>query len=238
MDNAIYTALNRQSGLMQGMQVVANNIANMSTTGFRREGVVFAEHLAALDGKEPSLSMASAEGRVIDRTQGVLQATGGALDLAIEGDGYFQISTPDGQQLTRAGAFTRSPDGQLVTAEGYAVLDEGGSPVAIPADSGAVTIAQDGTVSASGQPLAKLGLFLPADPNDLVHVGGTRFSTAQPAQPMEGGVVYQGFLEGSNVNPVQEITRMIDIQRAYEMGQGFLDSEDNRIRSVLQTLAR
>lgn len=238
MDNGIYTSLNRQSGLMQEMQIVANNIANMSTTGFRREGVIFAEHVADLDGAEPSLSMATGEGRAVNLSQGVLQQTGGKFDLAIEGDGFFMIQTPEGNQLTRAGAFTASPDGALVTAEGFPVLDSGGSPIAVPPGAGQLNIARDGTMSADGQPVAQIGLFLPTGPADLVEAGGTRFRTVQPPQPLEGGTVFQGFLEGSNVNPVAEITRMIAVQRAYEMGQGFLDAEDGRIRSVVQTIGR
>ena len=93
-------------------------------------------------------------------------------------------------------------------------------------------------VSADGQPLAQIGLFLPQETGDLVHAGGTRFRTTREPQPMEGGAIFQGFLEGSNVNAVSEITRMIEVQRAYEMGQGFLDAEDGRIRSVTETLGR
>lgn len=238
MDNAVYTSLNRQSGLMREMQAVANNIANLSTAGFRREGVIFAEHVAALGQDEPSLSMATAEGRMIDLSQGVLQQTGGTFDLAIEGDGFFMVATPDGNQLTRAGAFTRSPEGELVTADGFRLLDGGGGPISVPADASNIVVAQDGTLSADGQPLAQIGLFAPEDPGDLIHVGGTRFQTRREPLPMEGGKIFQGFLEGSNVNAVAEITRMIEIQRAYEMGQGFLDAEDGRIRSVTQTLGR
>lgn len=238
MDNGLYTTLNRQSGLMQEMQVVANNIANMSTTGFRREGVIFAEHVADLKGEEPSLSMATAEGRAVNLSQGVLQQTSGRFDLAIEGEGFFQVQTPDGNQLTRAGAFTPSPEGVLVTAEGFPVLDSGGSPVAVPSGAAQLTIARDGTISADGQPVGQIGLFLPASPTDLTEAGGTRFKTTSAPEPMEGGSIFQGFLEGSNVNPVAEITRMIAVQRAYEMGQGFLDAEDGRIRSVVQTIGR
>jgi flagellar basal-body rod protein FlgF len=238
MDNAIYAALNRQSGLLREIQTVANNIANVSTTGFRREGVVFAEHVAGLDGVEPSLSLATAEGRVIDLEQGVLTQTGGPFDLAIEGEGFFQVATSDGNRLTRAGAFTLSPEGEVVTAEGFRLLDAGGGPIAVPADLGRVTVARDGTISALGQPLAQIGLFLPEASDQLIHAGGTRFRTEGPPQPMEGGTVFQGFLEGSNVNPVAEITRMIAVQRAYEAGQSFLDAEDARVRSVSQILGR
>lgn len=113
MDNAIYATLSRQSGLMQEMRTVANNIANISTSGFRREGVIFSEHVAALDGDAPSLSMAYAHGRNINDAQGPLSQTGGAFDFAIEGEGYFQIETPQGNQLSRAGSFTPSAEGEL-----------------------------------------------------------------------------------------------------------------------------
>lgn len=238
MDNAGYTTLNRQSGLMAEMRAVANNIANLSTTGFRKEGVIFAEHVADLEGAEPSLSMATAEGRVINLAQGTLVQTGGAFDLAIEGEGFFQIETPEGNRLTRAGAFTPSPEGELVTPDGYRLLDLGGAPVFVPTDAGPVAVAHDGTVSVGGIPVAQVGLFLPTDPNDLVHTGGTRFAADGGVEPYEGGAIFQGFLENSNVNAVTEIARMIEVQRAYEMGQGFLDSEDQRIRAVIQTLGR
>lgn len=238
MDNAGYTTLNRQAGLMREMQAVANNIANLSTTGFRKEGVLFAEHIADLDGEEPSLSMANAEGREINLSQGTLQKTGGSLDLAIEGEGFFMIATPEGNQLTRAGAFVRSAEGELVTAEGYQVLDAGSSPITIDVDSGPITIATDGTISVGGAPLAQLGLFVPAQNGDLIHQGGTRFAPGGEVTSLDDGTVFQGFLEGSNVNAVDEISRMIAVQRSYEMGQGFLDAEDGRIRSVTQTLGR
>lgn len=238
MDNATYTTLNRQSGLLREMSAVANNIANLSTTGFRKEGVIFAEFVADLEGSEPSLSMASAEGRIIDLAQGPLTRTGGTFDFAIEGEGFFMIETPDGNQLTRAGSFTPSPEGELLTPDGYRLLDTGGGPVFAPTDAGPVALARDGTLSVAGNPVAQIGLFLPADPGDLTHRGGTRFAVAGPVDPVEGGSLFQGFLENSNVNAVEEITRMIEVQRAYEMGQGFLDSEDQRIRSVIQTFGR
>jgi flagellar basal-body rod protein FlgF len=238
MDNAGYVALTRQSGLMREMQIVANNIANLSTTGFRKEGVVFAEHVLSPRGEEPSLSMASAEGRVVNLSQGVLEKTGGSLDFAIEGDGFFQIATPRGNELTRAGSFVLSPEGILVTAEGFPVLDGGASPISLPVGAGPISLSRDGTLSAGGTPLAQLGLYRPLEPATLVHTGGTRFRTDGEIEPVENGSIFQGFLEGSNVNAIQEVTRMIEVQRAYEMGQGFLQAEDSRIRAVIQTLGR
>lgn len=238
MDNAIYTTLNRQSGLMREMRTVANNIANVSTNGFRKEGVIFAEHIAALDGVEPSLSMATASGRMVNLSQAPLAQTGGSFDFAIEGDGFFQIETPQGNQLTRAGSFTPSAEGELVTQDGYRLLDLGGSPIYVAPDAGPIAVSQDGTMSAKGAPIAQLGVFVPADPNGLLHQGGTRFSAEAGVEPVENPVIMQGFLEESNVDPVSEIARMIEVQRAYEMGQTFLDREDQRIRGVISTLSR
>lgn len=235
MDAALYTTLNRQSGLMREMGVVANNIANSSTTGFRREGVVFSEYIAALD-RDPSLSMAHASGRHVDLSQATLTMTGGAFDLAIQGEGFFLVETPQGERLTRAGSFTPSPEGELVTSDGYRLLDAGGAPVFVQPDT-KVAVARDGTLSANGEPIAQIGLWRPADPLALRHQSGTLFDGGA-LEPVEEATVMQGMLEESNVEPVSEIARMIEVQRAYELGQKFLDAEDERVRGVIQALGR
>ncbi len=236
MDAAGYTTLTRQSGLMREMQVVANNIANISTTGFRREGVVFEEYVARMDDG-PSLSMANASARVVDLTQAGISQTGGVFDFAIQGDGFFLIETPEGERLTRAGSFTPSTAGELMTNDGYRLLDQGGAPVFVPPTARSIAVAQDGTVSADGAPIARIGLWQPSDPLSLQHQPGTMFS-ASGVEPADSGTVLQGYLEDSNVNPVMEIARMIEVQRAYELGQSFMDQEDKRVRSVVETLGR
>ncbi len=236
MDAAGYTALTRQSGLMREMQVVANNIANLSTTGFKREGVVFSEHVARM-AEGPSLSMANGNARHVDLSQAGISKTGGSFDFAVQGEGFFLVETPDGERLTRAGSFTPSPAGELVTPEGFRLLDQGGAPVFVPSGAGAVALSQDGTLSAGGAPLARIGLWRPADPLSLQHQAGTLFSAAE-MEPVDGAVLMQGYLEDSNVEPVSEIARMIEVQRAYEMGQTFMDREDQRMRSVIDTLGR
>lgn len=235
MDAAGYTTLSRQSGLMREMQVVANNIANISTSGFRREGTVFAEHVYRMD-EGPSFSMPHATGRAVDLSQAGLSMTGGAFDFAIQGEGFFLIETPQGNRLTRAGSFTPNEAGELVTPDGNRLLDAGGAPIFVPPGS-AVSMAEDGTLSAGGTPLAQVGLWRPADPLSLRHQSGTLFEAGE-LEPVEDGQVFQGFLEESNVNPVSEIARMIEVQRAYELGQKFLDAEDSRARGVIETLGR
>ena len=236
MDNAMVAALTRQSGLMREMQVVANNIANISTTGFRAEGLIFAEHVARLDGADgDGLSMARAAGRNIRLLQGDLEPTGGNFDFAIEGDGFFMLQGPDGESLTRAGHFMPDAQGELVNAEGHYLLDAGGAPVFIPPDAQNVMLARDGTLSADGRPITQLGLWQPVDPSDLTHLDGVRFASRGAVEPMLEATIIQGFLENSNVDPVSQIARMIEVQRAYELGQGFLDREDERVRSFLRT---
>lgn len=237
MDNAIYAALTRQAGLMREMRAVANNMANGSTTGFRREGVVFSEHMTALDRQRGTLSMANAQGREVDLTPGALAQTGGTLDLALEREGFFMVQTPQGNRLTRAGAFMMSPEGELVNGDGYRVLDEGAAPIALPPGARNIAVGADGTISAEGQPVGRVGVFDQPDRAALRHEGGTLFS-AEGAEPAPDAVVRQGFLEESNVNPVLEIARMIEVQRAYELGQSFLDGEDGRIRAVISVAVR
>ncbi|SIS76423.1 flagellar hook-basal body complex protein [Paracoccus saliphilus] len=238
MENAIYAALTRQSGLMKEMRVVANNMANASTTGFRREGVIFAEHLAAVDRHGDTLSMAHARGRMVDLRQGVLTQTNGSFDLAIEGEGFFMVETPEGNRLTRAGAFMPSAEGELMNADGHRLLDEGQAPIIIPAGATGIAIGSDGTLSANGLPFGRIGVFAAPDPAGMFHKGGTSFATDTDPEPVEDPRIRQGFLEESNVDPVFEITRMIEVQRAYELGQSFLDREDQRIRSAITAMTR
>ncbi len=237
MENSGYVTLTRQSGLMREMQVVANNIANAATTGFRQEGLVFGEYVKRIEGGD-SLSMATANIRNTSLTQGALTQTAGTLDFAIEGDGFFMIQTPLGERLTRAGNFALSAEGDLVTNDGFRVLDAGGAPVFIPPDASDVGVSADGTVSANGRPLAQIGLVRPTDTIDLIREDGVMFRTTGEVEPVPDGRILQGFLEGANVDPVGQIARMIEVQRAYELGQSFLDTENRRILSALDSLTR
>jgi flagellar basal-body rod protein FlgF len=238
MSNASYINLSRQSGLLSELQTVANNIANMSTTGYRREGVIFSEYVQNTGRGNDSISMADANGRLTDTQQGALSETGSIFDFAIEGPGYFQLQTPDGPRLTRAGSFTPNEQGELVSVDGYQLLDLGSAPIFVPPNAGSITLAPDGTISADENPLAQIGIFETTDQNSLTREGGVMFRSDGDILPIEGSILVQGFLEGSNVSPITETARLIEVQRSYELGQKFLEREDERIRAVVRTLGQ
>ena len=235
MDNASYTTLTRQSGLANEMRIVANNIANAATTGFRQEGLIFSEYVQALDGGS-SLSMAQGNVRNTSFVQGGLAQTGGTFDFAIEGDGFFLVQTPSGERLTRAGAFSPNADGDLVTYDGYRVLDAGGAPVFVPPGASDLGVASDGTLSSGGTPIGQIGLVRPIDAQAMVREDGVMFRADAGYEPSDNARVLQGFVENSNVDAISQITRMIEVQRAYELGASFLESEDERVRQAVKAL--
>ncbi|UFM65123.1 flagellar hook-basal body complex protein [Paracoccus sp. MA] len=238
MDNAIYAALTRQSGLMREMRTVANNIANADTAGFRREGVVFSEYMVPLDRRGETLAMANGRGRMVDLSPGGMTQTNGQFDMAIDGEGFLMVQTPQGNRLTRAGAFMTNAEGELVNPDGYQLLDDGQAPIVIPAGVRGIGIGTDGTVSADGNPIGRIGVFAGPEPSKLRHEAGTLFDPGGAVEPLDDAVLRQGFLEASNVDPVLEIARMIEVQRAYQLGQSFLDQEDQRIRQAITSLTR
>lgn len=237
MESTGYVTLTRQSGLMREMEIIAHNIANSATTGFRQQGLVFSEYVQAVEGGD-SLSMAAARVKKTSMAQGILTQTGNPLDLAIEGAGYFQLDTPDGIRLTRGGAFNVDPQGDIVSTDGHRVLDIGGAPINVPPGEANVEVAADGTVSLGEQLLGQIGVVEPEPGADLERESGVLFKTEAALAPSEDGLVLQGHLEGSNVDAISQLTRMIEVQRAYEMGQKLLEMNHERSKAALQTLIK
>ncbi len=238
MDNALYyLTVNRQVGLASELDMIANNIANLDTTGFRREGVAFTEFVLAAETGE-SVSMADLGSTYASELPGVQTTTGGRLDVAIEGEGYFLIDTPDGRVLTRAGSFVTSPEGVLVTPVGDRVLDIGEAPIILPGDSTDVLIGPDGSVSANGNPIAQIAVV--TAPRELIsRFGDTAFTVEGDAfEAVPVPKVRQGALEQSNVDAVVEIARLIEVTRSYETAQSLIEDEDSRIRAAIETLGR
>lgn len=234
MEHAGYTTLSRQSGLAREMQIVANNIANAATTGYRSEGMIFSEFVQPVEDGA-SLSMGQGNVRNTSFLQGTLTQTGAPFDLAIEGDGFFLIETPAGERLTRSGAFSPNGQGDLVNYDGFRVLDAGGAPVFVPPGAD-IAVSNDGTLSADGNPVGQIGVVRPLDPSTLVREDGVMFKTEDGFEPSDTARVLQGFVENSNVNPIGQLARMIEVQRAYELGQSFLEAEDERVRAAMKML--
>ncbi|MEN8658533.1 flagellar hook-basal body complex protein [Marivita sp.] len=237
METAGYVTLTRQSGLMREMEIIAHNIANSATAGFRQQGLVFSEYVQAIEGGD-SLSMAAARVKKTSAAQGILTQTGNPLDLAIEGTGFFQIETPNGTRLTRAGAFNVDSVGDIVSSDGHRLLDIGGAPINVPPGEADVKVASDGTVSLGDQLLGQIGIVEPEAGADLRREAGVLFETDAALRPSSAGLVLQGHLEGSNVDAIAQLTRMIEVQRAYEMGQKLLDMNHERSKNALQTLIK
>ena len=237
METAGYIGLGRQSGLLREMQTVANNLANMSTSGYRAERVLYSEFVGDRGSDDASFSLGHGNVRASDFSQGALRQTGGALDIAIEGEGFFRLGTPEGDVLTRQSSFALAPDGTVVDASGSTLLDEGGAPIVIPQGVGAPAIGPDGTISIAGAPLAKIGVWAVETPSAMTRIDGVRFETTEAATPAEARVM-QGFVEASNVEPVAQITRMIEVQRAYELMQSLMERDDERIRGTIREIGK
>lgn len=237
MDSAAYATLARQSGLMREMNIIANNVANAATTGFKQEGLIFSEFIKS-NPEGTSLSMGYGNVRNTSFLQGGLSQTQGTFDFALEGEGFFLIETPAGERLTRAGSFTPNAEGELVTPDGYRVLDAGGAPIFVPPDAGSVAVSADGTMSADGRLLGQMGIVQPVDRNGMVREDGVMFRAEGGYEPDDKSRVLQGFVEKSNVDPITAIARMVQVQRAYEMGQSFMESEDERVRSAVNSMTK
>ncbi len=235
MDVTTQVALSRQTGLERELRMIANNLANMSTTGYRQEQGVFSEFVDATPTGD-SVSMSALRTRFQSETPGGHRITGGPLDIAVDGEGYFQVERGGTPRLTRAGAFSTNAEGEVVTPLGGRLLDAAGVPVILPPDVAEISIGPDGTMTADGVPVAQLGLFLPAPGASFEREDGVHFRSDQPFRPVPEGMMVQGALEQSNVVPVAEMTRMIEVQRAYEFSQSLQEREDDRVRSVIRTL--
>ena len=234
MSNAVYISLGRQAGLAQELSMVANNLANSSTTGYKTDRAIFSEYIQASGNEDPSISMGWLSAHTYELSQGAVQATGNTYDLALQGDGFFAVETDRGVRLTRAGHFQQDPAGRLTDAQGNTVLGAGGNQITIPDNASLITIGADGSISADGQLIDRVGVF--ETEGDLVRDADTLFEPLAGYAPFEAGQMIQGALEQSNVSPVEEIARMIAVQRAYEAGQSMMEREDQRITQLITTL--
>ena len=242
MDNTLYVSLSRQMTLRREMDIIANNIANADTTGFKVENLMVRTEPARpahmSDGPNP-VKFVLDDGVARDFTQGSMRATGAAFDLGIEGKGFFKVDTAAGDRFTRDGRFTLSPEGKLTTQDGDAVQGESGEIILDPA-KGPVAIAQDGTISQAGEKVGKVGVFLFDDRSVLAKDRGNLLKNTSNAEPNPDTAsrVRQGMLEGSNVNPILQITRMIEVSRAYESVVRTIENTADLSKRAVERLGR
>jgi flagellar basal-body rod protein FlgF len=243
MENAILISLSRQMALGRELDVIANNMANVSTNGFKGRQSRFLEYLmptASADSflrPDRRLSFVAEAGTALDLVGGPVERTGNPLDTAIKGDGFFVVQTPAGERYTRNGAFSLNPQGQLVTSDGHLVMGESG-PIAFSPQETGLAIGNDGTVSTSQGQRGKLRLVRFADPQALRNEGSNLFSASAPAQPLGAAAqVEAGALERSNVKPIVEMTRLIDVNRAYTSISSMMARMDELRRTAISRLA-
>ncbi len=242
MENPTYIALSRLMAQQRTMDVIANNIANSNTPGFKAEHVLFSDWLLPQTGRpaaegEHALAFTQDRATWRDQSPGSITHTGDPLDLALGTDGFFSVSTSSGVRLTRSGRFTLQSDGTVVDSDGDALLDNSGSPITLQGSATSVTVAGDGTVSASGQQVAKIGVVKPADPNRLFAEGNRLFRADTSTRGVEEPAITQGGVESSNVSPMIEMTRMMQLQRDFQFMSQFAQGEVDRQQNVIDKLA-
>jgi len=243
MDNALYIGLSRQMTLRRELDIVANNIANANTTGFKTEDLMVRTEAAkparTLGGTNP-VKFVLDDGVARDFTQGAMTKTGGDFDVAIEGQGFFKVQTAAGERYTRDGRFTTNPEGKLVTQTGNPVLDEGGAEILIDPKQGPVTIGKDGIVSQGQLSVGKIAVVRADDLSSLSKDGDNLYRNTSNAtlQQAPDAVVHQGMLESSNVQSVVQITKLIEVQRAYESMAKMMDNTAELTRSAVERLGK
>lgn len=240
MENALYVGLSQQMVLERQMDMVANNIANLNTTAYRSGRPVFQEFVENAGKQKVSFVLDFGVAR--DTRQGVLTPTENPFDIALNGKGFLSVQTPDGVRYTRNGHFTLDATGRVVTREGDPLLDEGGGEIVVADPTlGTPVISGDGTIAQGNTTIGKVGVVTFENEQSLTPAGESLYeappsATPGPADPET--TVVQGMLESSNVQPVIEITRMIELQRRYQSMQNLLSEDHDLQRTAIQRLGK
>jgi len=251
MIKGLYSAVSGMIMNAARQQVLSHNIANMQTPGFKQILSTVEDfmpnHAVYSPQNTPKSSPLEYLGTLglgsqisqeyIDYTQGALQDTGNPLDFALEGNGLFKVSTPEGDRYTRDGRFFRDVDNTLVTTEGFQVLDSSGQTITLP--DGDVVVSTDGTLTVNGTELVQLGIGVFEDPDtELQHTEGNLFTGPDASTSEEVPQVIQGYLEASNANPSQLMTQLVEVARSYEAAQKLVQNQDELLGRTIASLGR
>ncbi|MDH5188126.1 MAG: flagellar basal-body rod protein FlgF [Rhodospirillaceae bacterium] len=240
METTSYIALSRQQALRNEMSAIANNMANMNTTGYKGERMLFVDQLVRSRSDasiaDQKLSYVRDIASFRNTMDGPLTQTNNPLDLALNGDGYFSVQTAGGERYTRNGSLTMDAGGQLVTQQGDPVLTDAGTPIFFAPEDTQITITGDGTISTENGELGKLKIVSFNNQQDMFRAEGGYFATNEQPNIIARPKIAQGMIEGSNVESITEMTRMMEVSRQYMSAQKMIDREDERIRRMVSEL--
>jgi flagellar basal-body rod protein FlgF len=237
MQSGLYVGLSATIALEKRLETIANNVANVGTAGFRADAVKFEAVLSR--SSNGTVAFASPGENYISRHMGGITKTDNPLDVAVAGDGWFAFQTPQGIVYTRDGRMQMTAEGELRTISGYPILDPGGANISIDPSGSEPWIGADGTIQQDGRPVGSIGVFQIARDAKLTRFENSGVIPDQPAVALidDANVrVLQGHTEGSNVNPILELTKLITVQRTFQQASAMLDKSGDSLEKAIRTL--
>ncbi len=242
MENTGYIAISRHATLWRQLEATANNIANVNTPAFKGERLMFREYLVDTPSSDTRfaqpISFVQDIGVLRDTEEGPMTKTDNPLDLAISGDGYFVVETPDGPRYTRNGHFRLDEAGMIVNTDGYPLMQAEGEPLIIAPNEREINVTADGAVATENGPLGKIRVVRFENEQQLRKVAGGLYDAMDAPEDVDEPHVLQGMVEESNVVAVKELTNMISILRQYEGVQKLIDNENERMTRAYDTLSQ
>lgn len=237
MESTGLILLSRQTALQRHMEVLANNIANANTTGFKAQRMLL-ETQKVKPQFNDELNFVIDRATMRDTSTGPMVRTGNELDFALQGEGYFGIRTPQGIQYTRAGSFTLNSNGDVVTQEGYPVLSSDGQPLNVPPDATELALDASGRILTDIGEVGKLQIKVFKREQEMLETERGLYQTKEAGEDATDTRVVQGAIEQSNVRPVVEMTRVSEAVRAYQQTMALIQGEHDRLRSAIRTLGK
>lgn len=237
MENISYVGASQQLALQQQIEVTSNNIANMSTPGFKAKNVMFLDYITT-PKNAAAINQSYNYATYRDLSMGNLSKTYNPLDVAIDGKGYFAVQTPEGgTRYTRDGSFSLNSQSQLVDQSGDVVLGDSGSPLVVQAQAKQITVSTDGKLSSEQGDIGKLKIVSFDNEQELKNIGNNLYDAGSAAEvEVADRHVEQGVIEGSNVNPISEMNKMISLMRMFQATQNMLQNDHDRIIGAIQKL--
>ncbi|MFP4312706.1 MAG: flagellar basal-body rod protein FlgF [Alphaproteobacteria bacterium] len=240
MENSLYIGLSRQMVLRNNMSITANNIANMNTPGFRAQNLMFMEYISdPKNNQADPMSFVYDRGQYQNTDEGPVEQTNNPFDIALVGPGFFGVDGPgEAPTYSRAGNLHIGVDGTLMTSGNFPVVDEGGAPINIPADATEIKIDDKGVISTQNGQIGRIQIVEFENVQELEAFGNNLYTTDAVANPATQTKVKQGYIEGSNVNSIIEMTRLIEVSRSFQSIQSSMSKENERLLKAIQKLTK